>query len=482
MAIKHCSSNADDASALYEAAITGDTSALHRLIKRDSLILKRSRLSSFGETPLHISVLAGHVDFTRELLHQDPEMAAELDSSNSTPLHLAAAPGHTEIVRILLGVVGAADACLVRDEDGRIPLHLAAIRGRVGIVRELVLARPESVLEKLDGDTVLHLCVKYNHLDALKLLVEMIDLSSIMWLGDRDGNTILHLAVKFKQVQTTSYLASLPNMRESALDLLNGQGSTALDCLELHPKDYKSQQIQNRLVKASQDHPTPSNLAPFPSEEAPVTPKRGRISNCCTSFLILLFRDYLGNETDWPGENLQDTVLLLATITASMSFQAATNPPGGVWSENRTSSEFGKLCNNTTSICKAGTAIQAYGDYPRRLDLFVTFNNVAFGASLWIMLLIVCGTPKKSKVWAWLLTQSICAALSSMTVAFVLAGLLVIPSHADLATNVSMLIFLGAWLLMIALISLADSFQFLVWTGKIIGALWSRRSKGWERV
>ncbi|CAN0908643.1 Ankyrin repeat-containing protein BDA1 [Linum grandiflorum] len=112
--------------------MTGNTSTLHRLIQRNNLNLKRFRLSSLGEieTPLHISVLAGHVDFTREILHQDPEMATELDFSNSTPLHLAAALGHTEIARILLSV--ETDACLVRNRDGKIPLHLAVIRGRVG--------------------------------------------------------------------------------------------------------------------------------------------------------------------------------------------------------------------------------------------------------------------------------------------------------------------------------------------------------------
>ncbi|CAN0877180.1 Ankyrin repeat-containing protein ITN1 [Linum grandiflorum] len=366
MEIKHPSSNADDVSALDEAAITGDTSVLHRLIKRDSLILKRSRLSSFGETPLHISVLAGHVDFTRELLHQDPEMAREVDSSNSTPLHLAAALGHAEIVKILLSV--ETDACLVRRGDGRIPLHLAVIRGRVGIVKELVQARLKSVSEDLDG-----------------------------------------------------YLASLPNMGgESAVNCLNGHGSTPLDCLELCHKDYNSLQIRDILVQAGsggrsqQDQPTSShsNLVPLPSKEAPVAARKRRKNKSCCKSMGRKLKNFLAYEGNWL-EKMKKTVLLVATIIASMSFQAATNPPGGVWSENRMSPVYGALCNET-NICKAGTAILAYGDEarPELLDIFVACNTVAFGASLGIMLLIVGGFPiKKNKFLTWILTQAICTVL-----------------------------------------------------------------------
>ncbi|CAI0408997.1 unnamed protein product [Linum tenue] len=171
------------------------------MLRRDNLILKKLPLSSFTETPLHISVLAGHLDFTRALLRHDPGMAMEVDASNCTPLHLASAAGHCEIVGALLGGVGS-DACLVRDVDGRIPLHLATMRGRSDVVRELVGARPESVLVKLDdGETVLHLCVKCGHLEALKVLVEMMVSSGGKKSGDGDGNTILHSAAMFKQVQ-----------------------------------------------------------------------------------------------------------------------------------------------------------------------------------------------------------------------------------------------------------------------------------------
>ncbi|CAI0408456.1 unnamed protein product [Linum tenue] len=208
--------NKVDATALYDAAMRGDTETLQGLLRSDTLILKKLPLSSFTETPLHISVLAGHLDFTRALLRHEPRMAREVDASNCTPLHLASAAGHVELVRALLDTAGGvgSDACLVRDVDGRIPLHLATMRGRSDVVRELVGARPESVLVKLDGgETVLHLCVKCGHLEALKVLVEMMVSSggkkdvveSIFRSGDEGGNTVLHAAAMFKQVQVRTF-------------------------------------------------------------------------------------------------------------------------------------------------------------------------------------------------------------------------------------------------------------------------------------
>ncbi|CAN1837024.1 Ankyrin repeat-containing protein At2g01680 [Linum perenne] len=346
-----------DASALYDAAMTGNTEILHGLFQRDSLILKRFTLSSFSETPLHISVLAGHLDFTRELLRMNPGMATEVDSSNATPLHLASAPGHTEIVKALLNA--DSDACLVRDEDCRIPLHLAVIRGRVRIIQELVLARPESVLVKLDGDTVLHLCLRYNHLEALELLVQLINgdkspSSSIICLGDQDRNTVLHLTVMLKQLQTTSYLVSLNSMGLLSVNCLNGHGSTALDCLELCPKDYKSLQIRDLLVVAGgrQVGAASSRLPLPPSSSLPSNNEASKTTTKCCNSICRKLKNLFAQDKNWVEER-RETMLLVATILASMSFQSVINPPGGVWDDDNKDSTG---CN-TTNVCLAGTAI-----------------------------------------------------------------------------------------------------------------------------
>ena len=78
------------------------------------------------------------------------------------------------------------------------------MRGRIDVVRELITAQPDSSQIVLDGgETVLHICVKYNQIEAPKLLVESLsDEGNFFNSKDHDGgNTILHVAVMLKKTK-----------------------------------------------------------------------------------------------------------------------------------------------------------------------------------------------------------------------------------------------------------------------------------------
>nr|XP_015902788.1 ankyrin repeat-containing protein BDA1-like [Ziziphus jujuba var. spinosa] len=173
---------------LYEASFEGSTAILDLLFQKDRSILNKISLTSFTETPLHISALHGHLNFTKELLSlkpQEPKLAAELDLLKRSPLHLAAAEGHTDIIQALLQENGA--MCLPRDQEGKIPLHYASMRGRVEVIKLLVKSQPKSVLEKLnEGGTVFHLCVHYDQLEALQVLVESLGYENKEFLNSQD--------------------------------------------------------------------------------------------------------------------------------------------------------------------------------------------------------------------------------------------------------------------------------------------------------
>ena len=52
------------------------------------------------------------------------------------------------------------------------------------------------------GETILHLCVRHNQLEALKFLVETMDEhNEVVNAKDDNGFTILHLAVADKQIE-----------------------------------------------------------------------------------------------------------------------------------------------------------------------------------------------------------------------------------------------------------------------------------------
>ena len=191
---------------LYEASTEGSVDTLNSLIQNDPMILSKISLAPYSETPLHVSALNGHLNFTKKLLSinpQGPKLAMELDHLKRSPLHLASAGGHTDIVQLLIQVNDG--MCLATDQDGKIPLHYAAMRGRVEVIKLLIGSQHQSIWVKLNegGETVLHTCVQYNQLEALKVLVESVGYENNEFLNSQDlnGNTILHLAVMLKQIE-----------------------------------------------------------------------------------------------------------------------------------------------------------------------------------------------------------------------------------------------------------------------------------------
>ncbi|PQM38504.1 uncharacterized protein Pyn_13834 [Prunus yedoensis var. nudiflora] len=190
---------------VYEAACSGCVESLNALIEKDPHILIKLALTTETETPLHISALLGHLEFTKTLLTHVPKLAKALNSFRRTPLHLASAGGHKEIVQALL--FAYPEACLCRDEKGRIPLHYAAMRGEVEVLKELTHANLDSIYLTVDNgfkETVLHLCVKYNQLECLKFLVQLVrDEGEFLnsKAGSDAGMTILQLAWMRGQIQ-----------------------------------------------------------------------------------------------------------------------------------------------------------------------------------------------------------------------------------------------------------------------------------------
>jgi len=189
---------------LYDASMKGCVSTLNKLLQKDPLILSRVSLFPFTETPLHIASLLGYLEFCQVLLRNSPILATELDSEGRCPLHLASAKGHTEVVKELLRT--NPEMCLARDKDDMLPLHFAAMRGRVGAMKELIRAKPDSIEEMVEsGDedgSVLQLCVRYNQLEALKLLMESLKGDHrFLSVKDKEYNSLLRLAVKLRQIK-----------------------------------------------------------------------------------------------------------------------------------------------------------------------------------------------------------------------------------------------------------------------------------------
>ncbi|XP_028752078.1 serine/threonine-protein phosphatase 6 regulatory ankyrin repeat subunit B-like [Neltuma alba] len=481
---------------LYEASYEGSVSTLNMLIQQDPLILHRiNSRTILVETPLHISALLGHLEFTKALLAHKPKIALELDSFRSTPLHVASAEGHIDVVKQLLLYYD--EACFVRDQEGRIPLHYAVIRGRLEVVKELIRVKPESsrILDK--GKTIFHLCVAYNHLQIMKALIELATDDTYELLNERDldgMNTILHLAVMLKRVETVRYLMSIPEIRE-ATNLTNNIGYTAHDILQRIPQDFQCLEIQVILmnysgIKKNGGTNTPAALM---NNTNVVGQQQGRPRKKFWRNILKRMGKWFDHNSDnnWL-EDMRGNLSLVATVVATITFQAVFNPPGNVIqqgilvSSNSTineedknftgfieSSPLGCLPfksndgHNVTPQACPGEAMLASRN-PDGFQHFVFCNTMSFIVSLCIALLLVSGVPLKNKLVMWILCIAMCVALTFLAFAYFDALLLITPhkpwfTPTDLAASIAGV----TWEGLLLLVSVYIITLLVIWLVKI---------------
>ncbi|XP_015902799.2 ankyrin repeat-containing protein ITN1-like [Ziziphus jujuba] len=470
---------------LYKASSEGCVATLNSLMEEDPLTLSKISVNRFGETPLHISDSLGHLNFTKRLVSRKPKLAEELDLLKRSPLHLASAEGHNEIVETL--VKASKGMCLAVDEDGKIPLHYAAMRGRVEVMEILVSAEPTSIQKKLsEGETVLHLCVQYNQLEALKVLVRTVDDDhNSEFLNSKDqkcGNTILHLAVMLKQLETIKFLLSIPGVKAEAAEMENQSGLTAIDMVGHLPKDLKSFQVQNILLKdikhvhvgggllhrrqkqqqqqqqvvvveaaAITGHQAERISSPPPEISSSTKAKaKTRIRRGWNKL-----KQFMKYEGDTSLKDRNSGLMVGATVIATMAFQIVVNPPGGVWQEDK---EKGSAGCAAEVKCHAGNAVFGYSYGYLSL---VNYNAGAFLTSLSIILLLISGIPLQYKFCMWLLTVAMCLTLTFVTLTFEEAVKLITPVAKLYMVNTMLDFTTSAWILLLGMVVLIRTLRFL---------------------
>ncbi|KAI3959420.1 hypothetical protein MKW98_019010 [Papaver atlanticum] len=200
-------------SKLYEASLRGDVTSLTELLKEDPLILERVITGYGNETPLHISVMCGHVEFAAKILMLKPEFASDM-------------------VRVL--AEANSNVCLATDQYGRTPLHLASMKNHIQNLKLLIEIKPEAIQVLLNrGATIFHFCVKHG---------KSVSVNSV----DDDGNTILHLAVARRQTKIIDHLLNTNVGVE--INTWNKNGYTAVDILTTQClRDFEDKEIEDLL-------------------------------------------------------------------------------------------------------------------------------------------------------------------------------------------------------------------------------------------
>ena len=168
---------------------------------------------------------------------------------------------------------------------------------------------------------------------------------------------------------------------------------------------------------------------------------------------------YQNHQREWMEEK-RGSLMLVATVIATMTFQIAMNPPGGVWQAD-TDSQLGCAPNKT---CKAGTSVLAFGDTNQRLsyELFLLLCTISFSASQTVILLLISGFTLSNRLVLWLLITAMCVSLYCTAGAYVIA-LRMVTNQLD-KTIYHITLYYGLyWVGLLVLLCLALLGRFLFW-------------------
>ncbi|KAM7275592.1 hypothetical protein ACFE04_017458 [Oxalis oulophora] len=302
---------------LFEATISGDLNTLHSLV----------------------------TTIQRSFIARPSLVKFELNEQGFSPLHIASANGHLQIVRELIAIIGN-DICLLKGKDEKVSLHCAVIKGRVDVVKELVSACPESVKEVTNGGkTALHLAVKYNQIEVVRILIEEIKklkVAEIVNWRDKDGNTLLHLATFRKQHEIIAMLiGENPIFEGIDVNSVNSSGITPMDVFDFNIQNenlaYENlntlEMLQRAEAMKSRDIINKTGTNKTTNLDIQVTDynfpgKPIRLSSIFSKWNV--WRELM-REIEESSTDTQNALMVVAVLIATVTYQATLSPPSGFW-------------------------------------------------------------------------------------------------------------------------------------------------------
>ncbi|KAJ4770013.1 Ankyrin repeat family protein [Rhynchospora pubera] len=377
---------------LDEASREGDINKLNQLMEEDPSLLDvfdRVVTDRARDNPLHIAASHGHVDFTIKVLGLKPKLAEMRNRAGKLPLHLAAASGHHQVAEKLVDQQDGRKFCLwPAGKYEYLPVHIAAINGKHTIMKMLV-DKCKDVLDKTTRrkENLLHLAVIANCLDSVHYLInEGVNPNE----KDVDGNTSLHLACYNKNHQVITYLLDHECIEVNST---NSRGLTPLDVLSISSR-YSATDISVMSI-----------LRRAGGEE---TTKRGNS------------KSYFSNT---KNQSDAQTLLLGATLVATITFVAISNPPGGFIAPQFEKSDSSNITFYddwiSDNFYPAGRPVLLW-----RLKTFFVLDSLALFSSISVILFLLCGIPRTKIVMKFLVgvlwLSAFCTALAFASAAFII--------------------------------------------------------------
>ena len=245
-------------------------------------------------------------------------------------------------------------------------------------------------------------------------------------------------------VQTVRYLLGGSTVKVNAV---NGSGLTALDVIEIMPRDLKSMEIRESLSKAGALRSTNLNLPSNREYDISLKIQESQLDSAddVTPRRSINMTNNKDRET-WLKSN-REVLMVTAGVIAAMAYQAGLNPPSGIWQDQ-------------TNDHNAGTSIMS--DYhPNGYRAFWISNTMAFVTSLSTIFLLVSGITLNRKVMMAILMGIMWITLTCMTIAYSIS-VMAISSYDQKFSIPVVIVSIFIWFGLVGIVCLRHFFRFLV--------------------
>ncbi|KAL1562238.1 ankyrin repeat-containing protein-like protein [Salvia divinorum] len=323
-----------------------------------------------AEKKLYNAATKGDVATLQQLIQQDPYLVHGVPFPCSRNL----LHGQTAIVEEVLKLNPR--QARISDSQSSSPLHIAAEEGHVDICQKLLSVAPEACWWRDRHDmNPLHIAAMKGHVEIVQHLLRESPLPAmerlrrgetgeLVYATDENGDTILHLAVRSNQLETIRYLVESNKIKRRTR---NSMRKTEQEILGESPSEMR--RILLRLSLPSFDNFLPK---------------------------------------------LSDTTMVVVVLIATMAFQNAVNPPGGMWQED------------TPSHKPAGDAVIAY-THRHIYNTDTSANTIAFVSSITIFL-ITTGRPSEDVPYFLIAVYSMWVSLLAIAVSYGASTMVITPN------------------------------------------------------
>ena len=196
--------------------------------KQMNIYFTKNHFGHFEESPMHLAVVQGNVEFIGNL-KVNLEILKETDMSGKNAMMLACIKNQEDIVQELIdGEPFMPSWITAVDHFGKSALMFACEKGFLGIVKKLLHNYLKNYIhlriKTKYGENALHLAVKGEHVEVVELLLEKLRMFDGKWIDrsyntkNTEGKTALHLAVELRNESIIKLLLKCANIKVDASD------------------------------------------------------------------------------------------------------------------------------------------------------------------------------------------------------------------------------------------------------------------------